>query len=202
MDFYIFTLEFWQNIVFGLLAGASVCVGILGVRWFYVTFNERSGCFSTIMWLGGQIFMGVTFVYNFPLKLVDYIHYDRLHEWRYGAVGILQQDEPLLYNNFVELNRLRDKERSVIQSLKEEKDKATFGSAQELYDKQIAKANERLSALQAMRFRINDLAVRMYFVSYIEKLEQRTTSKEFQDEFRQTKADSDALMKLHAETHE
>lgn len=202
MDFYIFTLEFWQNIVFGLLAGASAGIGIYGIRWIYENF-EIKGCLSFLIWAVVSFCIGITFLFYFPLDLIFYrIQYARLHEWQYGAVSILQQDEPLLYNNFVDLNRLRTKERAIIQNLIKEKSKATSASTQELYDKQIAKANERLSALQEMRFRINDLAVRMYFVSYIEKLEQRTTSKEFQDELRQTKADSDTLMKLHAETHE
>lgn len=202
MDFYIFTLEFWQNILLGLLVGVSAGVGIYGILWINENF-EIKGCLSFLIWAGGSFCIGITFLFYFPLDLIfDRIQYARLHEWQYGAVSTLQQDEPLLYNNFVDLNRLRTKESSIIQNLKEEKSKATSASTKELYDKQIVQANKRLEALQAMRIRINDLAVRMYFISYFEKLEQHTTSKEFQEELLQIKADCETLMKLHTATHE
>lgn len=204
MDFYIFTLEFWQNILFGLLAGASVCVGLYAIHWLHETYGKSvgGGCLAVLIYGGGLIFVGVIFLFKFPSNLIDRIQYARLYEWQYGVVSNLQQDEPLLYSNFVELNRLRDKEISIIQDLEDERSKATYGSAQELYDKQIEEANKRLNSLQSMRSRINDLAARMYFVSYIEKLEKQTNSKEFQEELQQTKADCEALMKLHTETHE
>ena len=205
MDFYIFTLEFWQNILVGMLAGASVYVGISVIHWIRKTYGESvedSSYLIIIIYVCILIFVGYISLLKFPLNLIDRLQFAKIYEWQYGVVSNLQQDEPLLYSNFVELNRLRDKERSIIRDLEDERSKATYGSAQELYDKQIEEANKRLNSLQSMRSRINELAARMYFVSYIEKLEKQTNSKEFQEELQQTKADCEALMKLHTEAHE
>lgn len=149
-----------------------------------------------------QWLAGIAFVFVFPYNLWDKMSFDKLREGKRGPVVVLRQKAPLIFNDFEELERMREKERAHREKLLAEKAAATSASAHELYSQQIKEADGRLAAIKTMWWRINNIATEMYFGAYLEKLEQHTTSAAFQAELQQIKRDCEELMRLHAIPHE
>lgn len=172
----------------GLLMGASVAGAVCVI---IDRKDELSG--------GVQFVLIVVFVLVCPYYLwSNYIDFDKLKERRCGPFTILRHHSPQLYSYYEELEQLSIKELDLIERLSSEKSVATSGSAQKMYERQIKEAKKRLDAMEAMSWRINNIATEIYFSSYLDKLEQRKTSEDFQAELQQIKKDCDALMRLHA----
>lgn len=150
-----------------------------------------------MQWLAGIILIGAL-----PYKLWGEICFGKLREGKRGPVIILRQKAPLLFNDFEELERMREREVAHREKLLAEKAEATSALAQELYTQQIREVDERMAAIKTMWWRINNIATEMYFGSYLEKLEQYTTSAAFQTELQQIKSDCEELMRLHTTPHE
>lgn len=198
MDTYALTGEFWHNMLYGVLMGASVWGGVWCIRWV----NGCSACSSGGFWTAMQWLAGIAFVFVFPCKLWNEVSYDKLREGKRGPVVVLRQKAPLIFNDFEELERMREREIAHRERLIAEKAAATSTSTQELYTQQIKEADERLTAIKTMWWRINNIATEMYFGAYLEKLEQHTTSAAFQADLQQIKRDCEELMRLHATPHE
>ena len=149
-----------------------------------------------------QWLAGIVLIIALPCNLWKKMSFDKLREGKRGPVVMLRQKAPLVFNDFEELERMRERERAHREKLLAEKATATSASAQELYSQQIKEVDERLAAIKTMWWRINNIATEMYFGAYLEKLEQHTTSAAFQAELQQIKCDCEELMRLHATPHE
>lgn len=149
-----------------------------------------------------QFLAGIGFIIVVPCIFWNLMSYDKLMEGKRGPVIVLRREAPLLFNDFEELERMRERERAHRVKLAAERAEATSASAQELYSQQMKEVDDRLDAINTMWWRINNIATEMYFGAYLEKLEQHTTSPAFQAELQQIKSDCETLMRLHAMSHE
>lgn len=198
MEAYALTGEFWLNMLYGLLMGASAMGGV----WCIRSINGCSRCSSDSFWTCIQWGAAIAFMIVFPYQLWGKVSFERLKEGKRGPAIVLRQQAPLLYNHFLDLESLRAKEKARIADLRDEWEKATAPSAQALFEQQMTESEKRLRAINSMWWRIENIATEMYFSSYFEKLEAHTISDDFQAELRQVKADCEALMRLHASSHE
>lgn len=194
MESYILTTEFWLNMLYGLLMGVSAWGGV----WCILYINECSRCSLSSFWGCMQWPAAICFIIVLPYHLWGKIAFDKLREGRLGPVVVLKQQMPLLYNHFLDLERLRTKESAWIEHLRTEQTKATTPSAKTIFEQQIVETENRLSKINSMWWRIENIATEMYFSSYFEKLEEHTTSTDFQTELMQIKNDCEMLMRLHA----
>ena len=197
MELYTQTAEFWQNMLCGILMGLSACLGLWCIRWI-----ETCDEFDTDLRKFAQIVVGVILMFIVPVGVSGWLSYEKLKEGKRGPVMVLRGISPQLYNHFMELERIQNKERKLIGHLQAEQQKATSVSAQELYERKISETQKRQVSINNMLWRINNLATEMYFSNYLTKLEQHTTSDDFQAELQEIKHECDVLMRLHTPVHE
>lgn len=167
-------------------------------KWKKSTEGGGCGCFLLVVVLVGIPW----YLWSYLNDMSGNMRYECLNAGKYGPVIVLQKEAPLLYNNYIELDKMIEKEDKVVNILEKQKDEASSSGAKSLYDRQISEARARQEALKNMQRCINDVATDMYFSSYLKRLENDSFSPDFHSELDKIKQESDKLMKLHTSSYE
>lgn len=163
---YFLTSEFWWNILWGGLT--ILCCLITIIVFFKITaalLHTSFGCAGILIAV-----LGAEIPFVLGVGCLDKLLYPRLWEENRGPVIVLAKETPLLHNYFSALGRSLSHTNEQIQKLNTERDNSTTEDAKKVYETQIAQQENRKKELENMRYRIGELAQRLYFSKYLARL--------------------------------
>lgn len=183
---YLFSWEFWRNIGmlfvgscvlgFMLYMGLKLLIALVTMSGNSTSKSDEDGCagcfffpfaFILIYWIGGGVLQTIQAAGWLRFKAEQLTGVEQ----KITNVANFYKEAPLLFENYNTLKQLEEAESSYVNNtLRRELAQITQKKAKSSLEAKVAQADKDIAVLQNMQRNIEELAVRLYFVRYMQNL--------------------------------